>query len=249
MQHRFTSPLTLWLSLLLSTYVLGQEYAGYNQLLEKYHHPQGVDYSQWKAAEADCVSLKSILKQWSKIDSTTLPSRQQAAFRINLYNAAMIDIVLDHYPLKSVTKIGIPFSIFKKKCIVTPTGVISLDHLEKRQLLADFPDYRVHFAVNCASVSCPPLRAEAYIAERLEAQLEEQAKLFLTSSHAYQLRSGTPYYSPLFKWYKKDFGTSDPAQIINKHREEKVATSTQISWLTYDWRLNDYRAPQANEQP
>ena len=223
----------------LSLCVSAQDYSGYNHLLAKYAKVNGVDYKTWAGNKSDKESLDGILKDWSTVDLTKLGKNERAAFRINLYNAAMASVVLEKYPLKSVTKIGIPFSVFKRPFIATSAGKVSLDTLEKKQLLKDFPDPRVHFAVNCASVSCPPLRNDAYVGSKLDQQLTQQAKLFVTSKHAVRVNGNTAEYSSLFDWYKKDFGSSNPAEIINKYSDKKISTKLKIQWIKYDWNLNE----------
>ncbi|MGJ8655466.1 MAG: DUF547 domain-containing protein [Akkermansiaceae bacterium] len=217
-----------------------QAYSNYNTLLKKYAKADGVNYKSWAANTADKKELDKLLAQWSKVDSTKLAKKEQAAFRINLYNAAMLDTVLDHYPLKSVTKLGAKeFAIFDAKIIKTPNGTISLNTLEKKVLLKDFHDPRIHFAVNCASVSCPPLRSEAFNAGDLESQLNEQAIQFSNSSRAVVMSGSNAKYSQLFQWYEKDFGTKNPAIYLNKFRTKKLNTKTDISWIPYNWDLNE----------
>ena len=216
-----------------------QDYASYNELLKKYAHPTGVDYKSWDKSKKDHKALEQILKEWSKVDATKLSHEDKAAFRINLYNAAMIDVALDNYPLSSVTKLGDKaFAIFDKNIIKTPTGTISLNTLEKKTLLKDFPDARIHFAVNCASVSCPPLRDEAYTGKKLQEQLSEQSVKFANSDHAVQIKGSTANYSELFNWYASDFKTKNPATYLNNYRSTKIKTSSKIGWIKYDWNLN-----------
>lgn len=232
------------LTLFLGAVTLGlsnlhaQDYTTYDALLKKYVSPDGVNYSAWSKNSTDKASLEKILKDWSKVQSKRLSKNDKAAFRINLYNAAMIDVVLDRYPIDSVTTIGQRFSIFQKNIIATPSGNISLDTLEKKTLFRDFPDGRIHFAVNCASVSCPPLRAEAFVGKELDRQLDEQAKQFANSKHAVQVSGSTAKYSELFNWYSKDFKTTNPAIYINKYRTSKLKTSLKKDWIKYDWSLN-----------
>jgi len=232
------SKLILTLSLLSAAPLHAQDYQAYNELLTKYAHPSGVDYKSWSKDKQDLAKLESVITAWSKIDSNKLSSKNKAAFRINIYNANMIDAALDHYPLKSVTKIGADFSIFDKKFIKTPSGTISLNTLEKKTLLRDFPDGRIHFAVNCASVSCPPLRNEAYTGSELEKQLSDQAVKFANSNHAVQTKGSTAKYSELFNWYASDFKTKNPATYLNKFRSSKLSTSLKVDWIKYDWNLN-----------
>ncbi|MGJ8671747.1 DUF547 domain-containing protein [Rubritalea sp.] len=226
-------------AVILSTAVLNaQDYTSYNELLKKYAKPSGVNYDAWSANTSDKAALDTVLGEWAKIDSSKLKMKDQAAFRINLYNASMVDVVLDHYPLESVTKIGKAFSIFDKNFVMTPKGKISLNSLEKKTLLRDFPDARVHLAVNCASISCPPLRNEAFEGNKLEAQLNEQAAKFADSDHAVIVKGSTAYYSELFNWYASDFKTQNPATFLNKYRTKKLSTTLKKDWIKYDWGLN-----------
>lgn len=237
---KYTIISILGLSTAFTLTASAQETAAFDTLLKKYAAADGVHYDKWAASAADKKALDTILKDWAKIDATKLPQNEKAAFRINLYNAAMIDVALDHYPLESVTKIGDKdFAVFDKPMIVTPNGTISLNTLEKKQLIADFPDARIHFAVNCASESCPPLRNEAFVADKLEAQLQEQAVLFANSTRAAQgTAEGGAIYSELFNWYSKDFGTKNPAEYLNKFRTAKIDPNTKQGWIKYDWSLN-----------
>jgi len=221
------------------THVNAQDYTTYDALLKKYAHPTGVDYKSWDKNNKDHKALEKILKEWSKIDASKLSHTDKAAFRINLYNAAMIDVALDNYPLATVTKLGAKdFAIFEENIIKTPSGTISLNTLEKKVLLKDFPDARIHFAVNCASVSCPPLRNEAFTGEKLQQQLTEQSVQFANSSHAVQISGSTAKYSELFNWYSADFKTKNPATYLNNYRSSKIKTSLKVDWIKYDWNLN-----------
>ncbi len=211
----------------------------YGALLKKYTTPSGVRYRAWHGNATDMARLKIVLKRMAKVNARSLGKNDRAAFRINLYNASMLNVVLDNYPLKTVTKIGFfPFSVFKKNHVSTSRGKISLNTLEKKQLLVDFPDSRVHFAVNCASRSCPPLRSDIYTGGKLNAQLNEQAQHFADSREAVYIKGNTAYYSELFKWYAKDFKTSNPAKVLNKYRSKKLSSRLSTNWQKYDWSLN-----------
>jgi len=160
---------------------------------------------------------------------------------INLYNVGMLSAVLDHYPIDSVKAIGSePFSIFKKPYIRVGGEILSLDTIEKSLLLEKYGDERVHFAVNCASASCPPLRAEPYRGARLDAQLDEQTRLFAESTRAVQVNADqrTIAYSELFNWYASDFGVNSPSESLNRYRSEALPVDHSESWISYDWSLN-----------
>lgn len=235
---RYLLKLVAMTAAMVVTTASAQDYSSYGGLLKKYVRAGGVDYAGWAASAPDQAALDAVLADWARVDARKLGKADRAAFRINLYNAAMLDVVLDRYPLKSVTKIGLPFSIFKKRIIATPSGKISFDTLEKKQLLGDYPDARVHFAVNCASVSCPPLAVRPYVGKTLDHQLTAAARHFANSRHAVRVEGGTAYYSELFKWYADDFGTDDPSVYLNKYRTDKLPSGLKVKYQDYDWGLN-----------
>jgi hypothetical protein len=213
----------------------------YARLLGAYVAEDGVQYSKWVQNEADVQALDAVLTNWAQVDVAALERSERKAFYINLYNAGMLQAVLKNYPLKSVKNIGfLPFSIFKKKFIALGNDEVSLDHVEKGILLKEYFDPRIHFAVNCASESCPPLRAEPYVGERLDEQLDEQTRLFAASDRAARVDAakGRIAYSELFKWYADDFGVKNPATFLNRYRASKLSESDSVTWIDYDWSLN-----------
>lgn len=217
------------------------DYSTYGQLLGRYVVDEGVRYDAWARTPVDLKALEDFLKQASAVDVAALSWQEQKAFYINLYNAAMLHAVFEHWPIGSVKEIGPePFSVFKKAFIRLGDRRLSLDEVEKGILLKDYFDPRIHFAVNCASESCPPLRAEPYVGSRLEAQLDEQAKLFAQSERAARVNQSkkSVAYSELFNWYADDFPGSDPATYLNRYRKEPLSTDFKIEWISYDWSLN-----------
>ncbi|WPJ95815.1 DUF547 domain-containing protein [Coraliomargarita algicola] len=213
----------------------------YAVLLQKYVQADGVSYQAWADNAKDVKALDLVLSNWSQVNVAQLAPEEQKAFYINLYNAAMLQAVLQRYPIDSVKDIGlIPFSIFRKNYIKQGDRNLSLDDIEKGILLQQFPDPRIHFAVNCASVSCPPLRQEPYRAELLNAQLEEQARLFAASDRAARVdsRKQRTAYSELFNWYASDFGVDNPALFLNRYRSDALPPQYEVTWIDYDWSLN-----------
>lgn len=217
------------------------DYSEYAVLLEKYVTDTGLRYAAWFESEEDLQALDSFLEQMAAIRVDQLSSPEQKAFYINLYNAAMLQAVFKAYPIDSVKAIGmLPFSIFKKSFIDQGERVLSLDQIEKSILLVDFFDPRIHFAVNCASESCPPLRAEPFVAAQLEAQLEAQTRLFAMSDRAVRVddERRINLYSSLFDWYNDDFPGKNPGEYLNIYREEPVNLKYTYEWIPYDWSLN-----------
>ena len=185
---------------------------------------------------------------------------QQLAFLINAYNAYTIKFVLTRYPdLKSIKDLGsFLLSPWKKEFFALLGVPRSLDSVEHGMIRAPgtFDEPRIHFALNCASVGCPMLREEAYVAERLDAQLESGVRRFLgdRTRNRYDPVSGRLELSAIFDWYKADFekgggGTSSVHQFLARYADfiadEAVGRALvrrgklPIRYLDYDWTLND----------
>ena len=216
-------------------------YLVYAQLLNNYSTAEGVDYARWSEQADHIVALNHFVAQLGQSDVQALPHCQQKALYINLYNAAMLQAVLQHYPIKSVKEIGLfPLGIFKQNFIRLGDKQLSLDSIEKGILLTHFSDLRIHFAVKCASESCPPLRSKPYTGSELDVQLEQQTRLFANSTRAARLDvSGqTIAYSQLFKWYQQDFQVHNPAEYLNLFRHKALPTAYKTDWINYDWSLN-----------
>ena len=217
------------------------DYSSYARLLDKYVNSTGVRYEAWFSDKADLKALNDFLDYAAGVEVSTYPKAEQAAFYINLYNAAMLQAVFSNYPLDSVKDVGLlPFSIFKKAFIEQGERTLSLDDVEKGILLKDYFDPRIHFAVNCASESCPPLLYEPFDGAHLDAQLEAQTKAFAESTRAARVSMGEERvaYSELFKWYKDDFGVDKPAEYLNRYRETRLPLDYETDWIDYDWSLN-----------
>ncbi|MFQ3223791.1 MAG: hypothetical protein ACI8Z5_000030 [Lentimonas sp.] len=217
------------------------DYSTYARLLQTYVAEDGVRYEAWAKHARDVGALGAVVAELGQADLAALSTGEQKALYINLYNAAMLQVVFEHYPIKSVKEIGLlPFSVFKQKFISLGGKQVSLNAVEKEILLKQYFDPRIHFAVNCASGSCPPLRAEPYVGERLKVQLNEQTRLFAESDRAAQVdtKEKETAYSELFKWYADDFDVKSPAEFLNRYREENLPVHHSVQWIDYDWSLN-----------
>lgn len=233
---------TLLLSELSLQAVEAPDYSSYARLLKTYVEDEGVHYAKWVKNQEDVIALQEFVKLLGQVDIDALSEADQAALYINLYNAAMLCSVLEEYPIRSVKAIGTsPFSVFKKDFIALADRKVSLDEIEKGILLKDYFDPRIHFTLNCASESCPPLRTEPFGGDQLEKQMEEQAKLFANSDRAAQVDrvKKSIAYSELFKWYADDFDVENPAEYLNKYRYDTLPTSYSVDWIKYDWALNE----------
>ena len=204
----------------------------------------------------DRAALKAYLDALSAVpeaDFRGWTKPQQMAFLINAYNGYTVELILANYPLKSIKDIGSDvFSNRWKKKFFKLFGQDSyLDQIEHEMLRKPgaYNEPRVHFAVNCASIGCPMLREEAFVAERLEAQLEEQARRFLSDRSRNRLAAGRLEVSKIFDWFKEDFGVRErffakyAAQLAGGAEEQKLVADGKapLSFLDYDWTLNDAR--------
>jgi hypothetical protein len=213
-------------------------------------------------------ALKTYLAALSRVTDAEFrgwTKPQQMAFLINAYNAFTIEKILTRYPeLKSIRDFGTVFgNPWKDKFFTLLGHEAYLDQLEHEMLRAKgvYGEPRVHFAVNCASIGCPMLREEAYVADRLDAQLEEQTRRFLSdrSRNRYNEQSGQLEVSKIFDWFKEDWtsgyaGVGGTAPITSREQyfaryaklladkadaQEKIAQQKAgLAFLDYDWALN-----------
>ena len=213
----------------------------------------------------DRAALKTYLDALSAVpqaafDGFTKP--QQMAFLINAYNAFTVELILTRYPkLESIKDLGsILQSPWKPKWVPLLGTKVSLDDIEHEMLRkrGRYDDFRVHFGVNCASIGCPALREEAFVAERLDAQLDDMALRFMSdrSRNRYNAERGRVEVSKIFDWFGEDWklghrGISSLPQYLARYaevladapadRERIRAGSVPVSFLDYDWKLNDAR--------
>ena len=212
---------------------------------------------------ADRAALDAYLGSLSAVPAATFeawPKHAQMAFLINAYNAFTVALILTRYPkLESIKDLGSLLSNpWKPKWIALLGDKLSLDDIEHGRLRARgrYDDPRIHFAVNCASIGCPMLREEAFVAERLDAQLDEQAQRFLADRTRNRFAGGRLEVSKIFDWYGEDFrlghkGIASLPAFFARHADaladaaadrERIRTQkADVSFLDYDWKLNDAR--------
>jgi len=226
----------------------------------------GNNASQVRYAEfaGDRGVLKAYLGALSAVSEAEFqgwPGARRMAFLINAYNAFTVELILEHYPVKSIRDIGSDLfnNRWKRKFFRLLGRESYLDQIEHEILRKPgaYDEPRVHFALNCASIGCPGLREEAFVAERLEAQLEEQAVRFLSDRSRNRLGAqGRLEVSKIFDWFKEDWtsgyqGIQSREQYFAKYarllsdepaQQKRVAEGkAPLSFLDYDWSLNDVR--------
>jgi hypothetical protein len=269
--HQF--PLNRLIAMLLSAILLSwtgivnaaefdQTYAGYEALLKRYVADGRVDY---KALKTDTTALDRYLNSAAGVteahfNAWTEPER--LAFLINLYNAATLKLIVDHYPVKSIKDIGSFFKGPWDQPVVRLFGeTITLDNLEHDIIRKDYSEPRIHLALVCAAKGCPTLRSEAYTAEKLDAQLDNQSRWFLASPAGLRIDRDRKvvYFSSIFKWYGEDFvagflpssgfsGLDNTERAVANFYAGYLSAADgdylktggySVKYLDYDWTLNE----------
>ncbi len=215
-------------------------YAG---LLKKYVKDGVVNYQGFKNEES---VLDKYLKILEGVDSKILSRKKQFAFYVNAYNAWTIKLILSGYPgIESIKDLGSFFkSPWQKKICRIDGKVITLDDIEHRILRPRFKDSRVHFAINCAARSCPPLLSEPYRGDKLGLQLDKMASMFINNPNSNHIENHTLYVSRIFKWFAEDFNEDVPGFFMRYAKgdlKKQLALNkktTIIKYLDYDWSLN-----------
>ncbi len=245
-------------------------YQMYGQLLRAHVHEGRVDYASLKAGSrlahvADSLGLvtRADFEHWTR--------DQRLAFWINAYNIFTLKAIVDHYPIDGGwSPWSSRFNLTPRNSIKQIDGVwdaltwqaagrrVTLDDIEHVILRPTFEEPRIHFAVNCASISCPPLRTEPYVASNLDAQLDDSARQFLASELALRVDGRTLRVTNILNWYGDDFidGYADLTSlerppkdravlgVVLRHGPPAAAALVRsgpgrLRYLAYDWSLND----------
>jgi Protein of unknown function, DUF547 len=212
----------------------------YNRLLGKYVTSGGVKYAEWKANAGDVQAIQSVVDGIAKENVSAMGKQQQLAFYINAYNAWILHEALGKYPTSSVKDAF--FTFFTGKRITVAGQQTSFNSLEKDTIRSKFGEPRIHFALNCASRSCPPLNRNAFSADKLDSQFEALAKGYVNSERGvkYNAAAKAAELSKIFDWYKDDFKADGGAiAFINKRRSTQIPADAKISFQDYDWGLNE----------
>ncbi|HEY3383518.1 MAG TPA: DUF547 domain-containing protein [Vicinamibacterales bacterium] len=241
------------------------EYTGYGRLLAAYVRDGRVDYRSLAAERAALSAVARAFGEVAPDSEKAWTLDQRLAFWINTYNFFTLRAVLDHYPIR-----GGWLSLYPRNSIRQIDGVwskltwrvagrdLTLDDIEHRILRPVYREPRIHFAINCASLGCPPLRSSAYLAAQLEAQLDEAARTYLGSPQGAAVEHSTLAVTSILKWYGADFvdrfARLGPAgrdakesaivAVITTYGPARASAlartpGVKIRFLDYDWSLND----------
>lgn len=219
------------------------DHGAWDKLLQAHVSPDGrVDYRGFIADSLAFNSYLEVLSSNHPNDEWT--SDERKAYWINAYNAFTVQLIIRNHPVRSIKELG--GAIYKvntpwdKRFIVIEGKDYDLNNIEHDILRKAWKDPRIHFAINCASVSCPKLRNRAYTADGLDAQLDEAARAFINNPNKNQLNGNSAALSRIFKWFGGDFKKGGSIiGFINRYAEAPLDTDADISFLDYDWNLNE----------
>lgn len=210
-----------------------------------------VNLFAYKAVSSqDKLVLEDYLQMLQQLDPRLYNSAVQQAYWINLYNALTVNLILDNYPTSSITKLGDKFFAFGPWDDVAAKingKKLTLNDIEHKILRPIWQDPRIHYAVNCASYSCPNLSKTAYTGENLEQQLEQGAKQYINHPRGVAVTNGDLVISKIYKWYAEDFGNNEQDLIKHLQQYATPALKQQLDLFLaeqgdidyeYDWRLN-----------
>jgi hypothetical protein len=235
--------------------IKGVDYQLYNLILKKYVKLGEIRYKELSADSR----ISEIVEQFQKINPDEIKSsNDKMAFWINTYNSIVLKIIGDNYPVKSINDLNTGIVILSpvlgklvwdKKVITINNNNLSLTQIEHIITSSGFKDPRALFAIVCASIGSPPLRDEAYTGEKLNEQLNEQARIFIndTTKNVFNLKNRSASISAIFESYNKEFALNKKNILIflsnflpKKIREDISANSDQwnLSYKDFDWSLN-----------
>jgi Protein of unknown function, DUF547 len=247
--------LVLGLAAALPAAAQAPDYKPWQDLLSKYYDPaRGMKYKELKAN--DKAALDRLRQQMAEVDVQKLPRNDQLAYWINLYNINVVGIVVDHYPVASIRDIStdpvVRLNVFKKDSVRTKQGTMSLNDVENEKIRAGFKDPRIHFAINCAAQSCPPIRSEPYVGARIDQQLDDQTRKFLNGPAGARLeKDGSEldlHVTKILDWFADDFEQWGGGRVAfvrkylpaDKQKQLDAARGkVDLEFDEYSWKLND----------
>lgn len=221
-----------------------EAYESFNTVLENYVDSTGM--INYKGIRENPYSFSEYFDFIESVSPRSHPSyfkskEDQMAYWINAYNALTVKIMMDNPKANSILDMS-SFLIFKKRFIVGGEK-ISLDKIEHKILRKDFKDPRIHFAINCASLSCPPLGNRIFLGEILDKQLNEKTRSFINNTINVRIDHDEKviYLSKIFKWFAKDFNNVllFVSKYLSNEESYDIIKEYQIKYFDYDWSLNE----------
>ncbi|TYA74822.1 DUF547 domain-containing protein [Seonamhaeicola marinus] len=210
----------------------------WDDLLQKYVSNEGlVNYKSLKTEQKDLYGYIHVLNLAYQHNSfSTLSKEEKLAYWINAYNAFTVDLIIRNYPIKSIKDIKNPW---KQRHWKLGDKWYNLDEIE-HQILRKMDEPRIHFAINCASVSCPKLQNRAFTGSNLEIQLDQATKDFINDSSQNVISNEAITISKLFQWFAKDFKKEGSLiDFLNQYSKVQISNQAKKSFMDYNWNLNE----------
>lgn len=238
-----------------SAFAAEPDYKLWQELLAKHYDPaKGMDYKGFKA---DKAVLDRLRQQMATVDVASLSRPEQLAYWINLYNVSTVNVIVESYPVASIRDLStdpiVRLNVFKKPHVDVRGGTMSLNDVENDKIRAGFKDPRIHFAINCAAESCPPIRTEPFVGARLDQQLDDQARKFLAGPRSVRFEEDggdlVLHVTKILDWFKDDFeqwgGGAVPflKKFLPPDKAKRLAAAgskVELEYDDYSWKLNDW---------
>lgn len=224
----------------------------WQELLSKHYDPaKGMSY---KGLKADKAILDRLRQQMAAVDVASLSRPEQLAYWINLYNISTVNVVAESYPVDSIRDLStdpiVRLNVFKKPHVKVKGGTMSLNDVENDKIRAGFKDPRIHFAINCAAESCPPIRPEPFVGSRIDQQLDDQTRKFLNRVRLEEDGSDLVLHvTKILDWFKDDFEQWGGGSVafLKKYlppdkvkRIDAAGNKVELEYDDYSWKLNDW---------
>jgi len=243
----FSRVLLLWMLFLLASgeellsqdqyFSSGEFFEEVNDIMRHYVEGESFNYAK---LQKDPTKFLNIMAQVDQADTSSLSNETKKAFYLNAYNLTVIKSVLLEYPIGSTNEIP---GFFKSTKHIIAGEEMTLDYLENGIIRPQCEDARIHFALNCGAIGCPPIINEAYFPDRLDEQLDRQTMQMIDKKGFIQFdnEKRSLLLNQIFDWYEEDFGNSDREIIdyLNHYRTEKIPNDYKLKYYPYDWTLNE----------
>lgn len=235
---------------------MAQSHQLFTEVLKQHVKNGLVDYKNLKKD----IRLEKYLAQLSNTDPGKLSRNEKLAFWINAYNAFTLQVIVENYPVESITDLNtggkiigylLGKTVWDKEFISINKKKYSLGDIEHK-ILRKMNEPRIHFSIVCASISCPPLRNEAFEADKIEEQLKSQTVQFVNDNarNYFDAKKRKAYLSKIFSWFSEDFGSSDEKilKFVSQYLPENISSDNKnnlsgwdISYKEYNWNLNEQK--------
>lgn len=228
------------------------DHTDWDRILRAYvvtNHPTGINRFRYgSVSKADQKKLKAYIERMAAMDPRTISRQEQKAYWLNLYNALTVNLVIEHYPVKSIRNIAdksLPDGPWDSKLVTIADQKVSLNDIEHRILRPIWQDNKIHFGLVGANLGCPHILPKAFTAKNSEGLLKQSRRDFVNDNRGVKLANGKLEVSQLFSWYQQDFAKTDKNLIkfFAFNAEDRKALyllgfTGKIDYKTYDWALN-----------